>query len=60
MATSVVVTDNVPSGIAISYATSAARHVLGDRQPGAVQLRVLAPGETVTMTFNAVGTSVGA
>ena len=59
-ATSVVVTDNVPSGIAISYATSPSGMCSAIGSQVLCSFASILPGQTVTMTFNATGTSVGA
>ena len=58
-ATSVVVTDNMPSGIAITYATSASGMCSAISSQVLCSFASILPGETVTMTFNATGTSVG-
>ena len=59
-ATSVVVTDNMPSGIAISYATSPSGMCSAIGSQVLCSFASILPGQTVTMTFNATGTSVGA
>jgi uncharacterized repeat protein (TIGR01451 family) len=59
-ATSVVVTDNMPSGIAITYATSASGMCSAISSQVLCSFASILPGETVTMTFTAHGTSTGA
>ena len=61
VATNVVVTDNLPAGINVTYATTPPPGMCSaiSGRCCAASPRIL-PGETVTMTFNAVGTTVGA
>ena len=59
-ATNVVVTDNVPAGISITYATSASGMCSAISTQVLCSFASILPGQTVTMTFNATGTSVGA
>ncbi len=59
LATNVLVTDNVPAGITITYATSAQGMCSAISSQVLCSFATLAPGETVTMTFTAVGTAVG-
>ena len=59
VATNVVVTDNVPAGITIDYATSASGLCSAVSTQVLCSFASLAPGQSVTMTFNAIGTAVG-
>ena len=56
-ATNVVVTDNVPSGIAITYATSPSGMCSAISTQVLCSFASILPGQTVTMTFNATGTT---
>jgi uncharacterized repeat protein (TIGR01451 family) len=59
-ATNVVVTDNVPAGISVTYATSASGMCSAVGAQVLCSFASLLPGQTVTMTLNATGTTVGA
>ena len=54
-----VVTDNVPAGITITYATSASGMCSAISSQVLCSFASLAPGESVTMTFNAIATATG-
>ena len=59
VATNVVVTDHVPAGITITYATSASGMCSAISSQVLCSFASLTPGESVTMTFNATATAAG-
>ena len=59
LATNVVVTDHVPAGITITYATSPSGMCSAISSQVLCSFATLEPGQTVTMTFNATATATG-
>ncbi|HEU4891732.1 MAG TPA: FG-GAP-like repeat-containing protein [Vicinamibacterales bacterium] len=59
LATNVLVTDNVPAGISITYATSPQGMCSPISRQVLCSFGSLEPGQSVTMTFDAVATSTG-
>ena len=59
VATNVLVTDNVPAGITITSATSVSGMCSAISSQVLCSFASLAPGESVTMTLNAIGTTTG-